>query len=74
MDEIDFSEVLSSEAFDAIKGTVTAFLQMQGTKNASLEYKDKTVYLHADKDSVQIHITSGEKAAPDLPGIDEDEE
>lgn len=72
--EINFAEVFSSEAFDAIKGTVLAFLKLQGgASHASLEFPDKTVYLHAHKDDVEIHIVTGDRPAPDFPEEDDEE-
>lgn len=74
-DTIDFSEAFSSEAFTAIKDIVLKFLKMQGNaQNASLEFPDKTVYLHAHKDDVEIHIVSGDRPAPDLPEDEDDED
>lgn len=73
---INFAEAFSDEAFTAIKNVVLEFLKRQGnTSNASLEFPDKTVYLHAHQDDVEIHIVSGDRPKPDLPDEeDEDDE
>ena len=72
---INFAEAFSDEAFTAIKNVVLEFLKRQGNaSNASLEFPDKTVYLHAHLDDVEIHIVSGERPRPELPEDEEDEE
>lgn len=64
----NFTEVFTSESFDAIKGTVRDFLKLQHSSNATLEFPDKTVYLHQHKGAVVIHIIEGDRSeAPELP-------
>lgn len=71
---VDFTQVFSDEAINAIKGTVLAFLKQQGNaQNASLEYPDKTVYLHAHKGDIEIHIVDGDRPAPEFPEEDDEE-
>lgn len=72
-----FEEVFSDEAFEVLKQTVLDFLKLNNNaQNASLELKDKTVYLHQHKGDVEIHIIDSKgRDVPDLPrDEDEDEE
>ena len=77
---IDFTQVFSSEAFDAIRDTVVAFLKSQNNaRNASLDFQNKNVYLRATKDrtgadDIQIHIVYGEKPESEIPMDEDDDE
>lgn len=70
---INFAEAFSDETFEGLKNVILAFLNKMGTKNTTLEYPNKNVYLHAHKGDVEIHIVSGDKPAPELPDEDDDE-
>lgn len=72
-EDINFAEVFSNETFEGLKNAVIAYLKkMGGMSNASLEYEDKHVYLHAHKDAVEIHIVSGNMSEkPLLPEEDD---
>lgn len=72
MEDINFAEAFSNETFEGLKNVVTAFLKQKGSSNATLEYPNKNVYLHAHKDDVEIHIVSGDKPEPNLPDDEEE--
>lgn len=71
--DINFAEAFSNETFEGLKNVITAFLKQKGASNVTLEYPNKNVYLHVHKDTVEIHIVSGDKAEVSLPEDEEDE-
>jgi len=74
-EKVNFAEAFSDEAFTAIRDIVLKFLKSQGgAQNANLEFPDKTVYLHAHKDDVEIHIVTGDRPVPELPVEDDEDE
>lgn len=67
-DNINFAEVFSNNTFEGLRKAILMFLKKTGATNTSLEFEDKTVYIHARKDAVEIHIVTGDKSeAPELP-------
>lgn len=73
--ELNFAEIFSNEAMTSLKNLILRFLKenYNNAQNASLEFPDKTVYIHAHKGDVELHIVDGDRPAPDFPDEDDDE-